>query len=86
MIRNFLKECDYDNGYRKAISDIKNWFDIHSNSLKYNKCYNEKSISAILSAMEQNSEVMLKYADFAEFIIYKDKKNVKVELGGNNEY
>ena len=85
MIRNFLQECDYNNGYKKAISDIKNWFDMHSSSLKYYKCYNEKSIYAILSAMEQNSDIMQQYADFTEFIIYKDKKNIKIELGEQNE-
>ena len=85
MIRNFFQECDYENGYLKAISDIKNWFWKHSSSLKYYKGYNEKSITAILSAMEKNSDTMMRFAEDTEFIIYKDNKNIRVELGENAE-
>ena len=72
---NFLAECDYAHGYQQALTDIKNWFNQHSESIKYYKMFNHEGVLAILSAMEMNAETMQKYGEDTEFRFeIKDKK------------
>ena len=72
---NFPAECDYAHGYHKALIDVKNWFDSHSEAIKFNRLYNQKGITAILSVMEMNADSMQKYGEDTEFHFeMKDKK------------
>ena len=80
---NFVEESIHRQGYFKALVDVKNWFDQHSETLKCNKMYNKKGISLMLNAFLNNMDTFMKYADFTEFIVNTDK--TKVVLGEQNE-
>lgn len=82
---DFIQYCNYKNGYNKALSDVFNWFEKHSESLKFHKMYNNKSILALLKCMSNNSESMLELGEDCDFIIKKDGKSIIVTLGELNE-
>ena len=70
----------YNQGYSRALLDVKNWIEKHSISLKQNKMFNEKGIIALLKAMGDNEETFEKYGDETEFTVTSDKR---VVLGEN---
>lgn len=72
MIRNFLQACDYNNGYKKALIDVINWFDKHSDAMRYNHFYNRKGIHFILSALLEYSDVFQDFGDCTELTIHKE--------------
>lgn len=72
---NFLKECDYRSGYMNAISDVKEWFERHSESVRYYRMYNKKGIEKILSVMMDNSEKIMELGEFYDLTIPKEEGN-----------
>lgn len=62
----------FEKGYFKALLDVKNYFDTHSDSLKINKMYNSKNIPKLLQAFIDNRERMILEGDSVE---------IKIELG-----
>lgn len=77
MIRNFLESCDYEYGYTKAVSDIKNYLESHSETLKWHKMNNLKGICEILSLFEKEHDTLLKYGPDIEVIVnYEGKKRI----------
>lgn len=84
MITDYLSSIEYDRGYTKALYDMKEWFRMHSQTLKYNKLYNAKGINALISAMIENSDTFKKFADLTEFKVKRDiKNNPFIEIGEN---
>ncbi len=75
---NFLAERDYAHGYQKALSDVKNWFNNHSDTLKYHRMFSSTGVLTILSAMEKNSEIMQDCAEDTEFNFKVENKKLKV--------
>ena len=65
---------DYRNGYFKALLDVKNYFDSHSETLKNNKIYNSKKIPKLLQLFIDNCEKMMMYGDEIELIFPRDTK------------
>lgn len=41
----------YQGGYTKALLDVKEFFEVHSEALKRNRCYNAKMIPVILDGL-----------------------------------
>ena len=76
MIKNFLQELDYENGYKKAVIDITNYIDKHSVSLKFNKMFNHKGLHALLVGIMGNIDTFMNEAEDTEFIVTKDKRVV----------
>ena len=76
MIKNFLQELDYENGYKKAVIDITNYIDKHSASLKFNKMFNHKGLHALLAGIIDNIDTFMNEAEDTEFIVTKDKRVV----------
>ena len=74
MIKNFLQSCDYENGYRKAISDIRNWFENHTETMKHNRLFNHRGVIDILSAMERYPDKMIAYGEDTMFKLTNDGK------------
>jgi len=74
MIKNFLESCDYENGYKKAVSDIRNYFQSHSESLKFHRMFSCKGIMKLLAAMEKNSDAMMQSGEDVSFKITKENK------------
>ena len=77
---NMFASCDYAHGYRKAISDVKDWFSQHSTAIKYEHLYNEKGIDALLSCMEREHEYMQQIGANLELYIRKNGKKIEVEV------
>lgn len=72
MMVNFLKSCDYENGYRKALEDVVNWIERHSESLKHSKLNNRNGIIRLMKAMWSNCDVMMKYGENTEIMLMPD--------------
>ena len=69
---NFQEETLVSKGYFHAMLDINNWFEQHSDTLKFDKMYNKKGIHSILQAMLNNTDIMQKYGEFTEFVKKED--------------
>jgi hypothetical protein len=72
MMVNFLKSCDYENGYRKSLEDVVNWIERHSESLKHSKLNNRNGIIRLMKAMRSNCDVMMKYGEDTEIMLMPD--------------
>lgn len=68
------RSFDFRSGYFQALLDVKNWFDTHSDSLKFLKMYNNKKIPLILQAFIDNRERMMVEGDTIELTIKDGKK------------
>lgn len=69
---NFL----YRQGYFKALLDIKNYFDTHTNSLKHLKMYNSKKIPLLLQAFVENADEMMMWGEDIDLKLSNDGKSV----------
>lgn len=74
MIRNFLKECDFENGYKQAVLDILNYIDKHSETMKHNKLFSYNGIRLLLRAIQDNHDVFFRDKEETEFIYTNNKK------------
>ena len=75
MIQNFFQSCDYENGYSKAITDIKNFFENHSSSMKMWKLYNSKDILSLLTFIEKERHIFRENGGDIELGFKKEGKN-----------
>ena len=83
MYDNFILDTTHKQGYDKALLDVKNWIERHSESMKYHKLNNAKGIMMLMNAFIENSEKLREYGDYTEFILSSDKK--KIILNSKNE-
>lgn len=74
MICNFLKSCDYENGYKQALLDVCSYIERHSQSIKYSKMSNVKGIVALVNAMAEHYDVFMRLGDETAFRVGKDRK------------
>lgn len=72
---NFFAECDYRHGYKKALLDIKEWFERHSESIKFYHKYNKKGIESILAELNRNSDKLREEGGDLDIIIKKEEKD-----------
>lgn len=77
---NMFASCDYAHGYRKAISDVKDWFSQHAEAIKYARLYNEKGFDALLSCMEREHEYMQQIGANLELYVRKNGKKIEAEV------
>ena len=80
MIRNFFESCDYEHGYSKALSDVKNFIISHSNLMKYERMFNAKDIMALLSFLEQNRDEFMKWGEHLELRYKREGKKLSFSL------
>ena len=73
---------DYNRGYTKALIDVQNFLESHSEAMKYNKLYSYKGISAILVALIQNHEELRETGTVDNLIVEKDNKNIIIRKKG----
>lgn len=74
MISSFLQQSNRRNGYIAALTDVYNWVDRHSESLKQNKLFNKKGMLNLLSAFIRDSDTFMNYGDEAELRITPERK------------
>jgi hypothetical protein len=77
MIRSFIRETVYRQGYDRALLDVKEWFDRHSMSLKMERLYSKQGIDLLLNALIENSERFSVEGDEMELYYNKNEKNMK---------
>lgn len=65
----------FNGGYTKALVDVLNWFEGHSEDLKYHKMFNCKSVIAILKALVEHREELRTTGD-AKLKFNRETKNV----------
>lgn len=76
MIKPLQDNFLYRQGYIKALLDVKNYFDKHSDALKYNKMYNSKKIPLLLQAFVENADEMIMWGEDIELMLSNDGKSV----------
>ena len=64
----------YASGYFKALVDVKNYFDSHSDMLKCLRMYNSKKIPLLLQAFIDNSDRMMVEGDAIELKLLNEGK------------
>lgn len=72
----------YIGGYSKALLDVKNWFEDHSEILKFNRLYNEKGIRNILWALLENRAELRETGDVK---LYVNRKTKEIRRKQENE-
>ena len=72
----------YIGGYSKALLDVKNWFEDHSEILKFNRLYNEKGIRNILWALLENRAELRETGDVE---LYVNRKTKEIRRKRENE-
>ena len=60
---------EYKQGYFKALVDVKNYFDSHSEMLKCYKMYNAKKLPVLFQAFIDNYQKMIYEGDSIEITI-----------------
>lgn len=84
MIFSFVESQIYRDGYQKALLDVKDWFERHSNSLKWCRMYNRKDVEMLLNAICKGADTFMEFGDdtavYFEYDKYK-KKITKVYVG-----
>lgn len=76
MIKPLQDNFLYRQGYFKALLDVKNYFDTHSESLKYLKMYNSKKLPLLLQAFIDNADEMMMWGEDIDLKLSKDGKRV----------
>jgi len=77
MIRSFIRETVYRQGYDRALLDVKEWFDRHSMLLKMERLYSKQGIDLLLNALIENSERFSVEGDEMELYYNKNEKKMK---------
>lgn len=77
MIRSFIRETVYRQGYDRALLDVKEWFDRHSMLLKRERLYSKQGIDLLLNALIENSERFSVEGDEMELYYNKNEKKMK---------
>lgn len=54
MMQGFLFSSAYEDGYSQAISDVREFLNRHSVSMRWNRMYNARNIHALLSFLESH--------------------------------
>lgn len=67
---------EFIRGYTKVLVDVQNFFESHSETMKYYKLYSYKGILAVLSALIQHREELRETGTVDDLIVKKDKKNI----------
>lgn len=78
MLVDWNKEVVYSMGYDRALSDVRDWFDNHTMSLKRDKMYSQNGIRMVLNALADNSERLSEDGRDLELFYNKNEKKLRV--------
>lgn len=77
MLVDGNREVVYRQGYDRALSDVRNWFDNHTMSLKRDKMYSQNGIRMVLNALADNSERLSEDGRDLELFYNKNEKKLR---------
>lgn len=69
----------YNAGYCKALIDVKNFFEDHSEAMKSCCLNNQKGISALLKFILENHEELRETGDIENVIVYRQQKKITIK-------
>lgn len=64
---------NYYSGYIKALLDIRDYLDYHSDMLKHNRCYNEKAMISLVDLFIVNRHEIAEQGGMTLELIYNPK-------------
>lgn len=71
----------YNGGYTKALLDVQEYIHTHTDTLKRNRCFNEKGIVSLIQCLIDNREYIRDNGTSNLELIYtKDKKFIRKEV------
>lgn len=82
---NYFIDKVYHDGYFKALLDVKNWYENHSEIIKYYKLSNYNGILLILNKLIEKRNELMEYAEDIEIII-KPEEMLKKKIMKLNKY
>lgn len=62
----------YERGYFKALLDVSNWVNSHSEGMERFHMFTEKRMKNFLADLTKHKEELMRYAEYAEFIVNDD--------------
>lgn len=72
---------DFNRGYTTALVNVLNFFDEHSDALKANRMYNQKSVHAVLDFLLNNREELRENGAIENVIVSRDKNVILIRKG-----
>lgn len=69
----------YNAGYIKALIDVKNFFEDHSEVMKRCRLNNQKGISALLKLILENHEELRETGDIENVIVYRQQNKIVIK-------
>lgn len=66
---NFTTGSNYRDGYIQAVNDVRNWFERHSESMRFWRMYNKNGVMKVLASMCKNVDGMIVNGEEAELRI-----------------
>lgn len=69
----------YNAGYIKALIDVKNFFEDHSEAMKACRLNNQKGISALLKFILENHEELRETGDIENVIVYRQHNKILIK-------
>ena len=69
----------YNAGYIKALIDVKNFFEDHSEAMKRCHLNNQKGISALLKLILENYEELRETGDIENVIVSKQQNKIVIK-------
>lgn len=63
-------------GYTKALLDVQNFFESHSEALSTYKLFNKNGVTAILKFLIENRDELREYGNIEEILVRKEPKKI----------
>lgn len=63
-------------GYTKALLDVQNFFESHSEALSTYKLFNKNGVTAILKFLVENRDELREYGNIDDILVRKEPKKI----------
>jgi hypothetical protein len=63
-------------GYTKALLDVQNFFESHSEALSTYKLFNKNGVTAILKFLIENRDELREYGNIDDILVRKEPKKI----------
>ena len=63
-------------GYTKALLDVQNFFESHSEALSTYKLFNKNGVAAILKFLIENRDELREYGNIDDILVRKEPKKI----------
>jgi hypothetical protein len=74
-VNDYFLDVEYRKGYFKALMDVNNFLDTHSNVMKHYRLNNSKNLKMLFKAMLEGQDALMKYGEHADIHVTWDKND-----------